>query len=200
MGLLNTHAKSNCCGLLGQDNVQTGTCVMTSLRKRCVTPLRLRGFTSKIPTIFTLITVRNWDLMYSKLLVLYLFIYWRSPATSTTQRWIGIMEFLNVCCNGSGRKKQWLNLKRSPRIRMNGLRKANRVKQPMFWSRFQMSTYRTRRLYNTRAIRNATSAELLTKQTRNAYVRKVCRLWVQPRLSTFHQLIIVEALSSQPVL
>jgi hypothetical protein len=33
-----------------------------------------------------------------------------------------------------------------------------------------------------------------------AWVREVCRLWARPLLDTFHRLIIVEALWSQPVL
>jgi hypothetical protein len=31
------------------------------------------------------------------------------------------------------------------------------------------------------------------------YVKEICHLWAQPRFDTFHQLIIVEALWSQPV-
>jgi hypothetical protein len=32
-----------------------------------------------------------------------------------------------------------------------------------------------------------------------AFVREICRLWAQPRFDAFHELIIVEALWSQPV-
>jgi hypothetical protein len=34
----------------------------------------------------------------------------------------------------------------------------------------------------------------------NACIKEVCRLWAQPHFDTFHQLITVEVLWSQPVL